>query len=84
MAKSNEEKARELALEMGQEGSFMYSHAMSILTKMAEWKEQQIIDWVRKNAYIYIIPENDSEGNLCETFLEDAFIDDFRKAMKGE
>jgi len=89
---TNEQKAREIAIEFGKDYSDFagYTEVKSCTEcyesaiEMAKWKEQQMIDWIRKNAYIYIVTENDSEGNLCEKFLEDAFIDDFKKAMKGE
>lgn len=84
---TNGQKAREIADKNerfygGEYESFneCYKAAM----EMAEWKEQQMIDWVRKNAYRYIDTDNDSEGHLCERFFEDAFIDDFKKAMKGK
>lgn len=35
-------KIKELAFEMGEEGSFGYSHAFSILSKLNEWQKQQM------------------------------------------
>lgn len=82
---ANEQKARELASFENYDGlKSINDNVYELLIEMAEWKEQQMIDWVRKNAYRYIDTDNDSEGHLCERFLEDAFIDDFKKAMKGE
>ena len=73
MAMKDEEKARELALEMGQEDSFMYSHAMSILTKMAAWKKQQIIEkaekWMKKN-HVHYINTNIPTEQLIEDFKQ--------------
>lgn len=45
---------------------------------------ERVISWVRKNAYIYTDTQNDEEGNLMIVFLEEAFIDDLRKAMEDE
>lgn len=45
---------------------------------------ERVIDWVRKNAYIYTDIQNDEEGNLMTVFLEKAFIDDLTKAMEEE
>ena len=41
--KAEYDKIKELALEMGEEGSFGYSHAFSILNKLNEWQKQQMI-----------------------------------------
>lgn len=45
---------------------------------------ERAISWVRKNAYIYTDTQNDEEGNLMIAFLEEAFIDDLKKAMEEE
>ena len=45
---------------------------------------ERAISWVRKNAYIYTDTQNDEEGNLMTTFLEEAFINDLKKAMEEE
>ena len=45
---------------------------------------ERVIDWVRKNTYIYTDIQNDEEGNLMTVFLEKAFIDDLTKAMEEE
>lgn len=81
---TNEDKAKQLYRKYRDTNFAPESAAFNAAIEMAEWKEQQMIDWVRKNAYRYIDTDNDSEGHLCERFLEDAFIDDFKKAMKGE
>jgi hypothetical protein len=39
-AKAEYNKIKELSLEMGEEGSFGYSHAFSILSKLNEWQKQ--------------------------------------------
>lgn len=81
---TNEQKAKKIAEYLNQpNGSNSLLECHQAAMAMAKWKEQQMIDWVRKNAYRYIDTDNDSEGHLCERFLEDAFIDDFKKAMKG-
>lgn len=45
---------------------------------------ERVISWVRKNTYIYTDTQNDEEGNLMTAFLEEAFIDDIKKAMDEE
>jgi len=45
---------------------------------------ERAISWVRKNAYIYTDTQNDEDGNLMIAFLEEAFIDDLKKAMEEE
>ena len=45
---------------------------------------ERVIDWVRKNVYIYTDTQNDEEGNLMAVFLEKAFIDDLKNAMEEE
>lgn len=45
---------------------------------------ERVISWVRKNTYIYTDTQNDEEGNLMIAFLEEAFIDDIKKAMDEE
>ncbi|WP_296865007.1 hypothetical protein [uncultured Methanobrevibacter sp.] len=59
--------------------------AMSNFKFGAWWQKEHIIEkaikWVRENAYIYVDTQNDSEGNLCEVFLETDFINNFKKAM---
>jgi hypothetical protein len=41
--KAEYNKIKELALEIGKEGSFGYSHAFSILSKLNEWQKQQMM-----------------------------------------
>lgn len=87
MSKRSEEKAREY------EDSLDYYHYTSDNPSVAykagyEQAEKDTIEraisWVRKNAYIYTDTQNDEEGNLMIAFLEEAFIDDLKKAMEEE
>lgn len=51
-----------------------------------EWKEQQMIEkaveWLKNNIHDYY--NGDSEFAVCNWLTEDEFINNFKKAMKGE
>lgn len=85
-----EEKAKELAkltnpkLAKYPNLSAVYDYGLDCAMKMAEWKEQQMlekaVEWLRLNADNYTwYDETEGESGMMSVFIE-AFI----KAMKGE
>lgn len=52
----------------------------------AQWGAEQMLRkverWVEKNTCRYIDTQNDEEGYITDVFLENAFVDDLKKATK--
>lgn len=89
---TNEEKAEELRktalpnpLFDGYGMWLCSTNVDEILIKMAEWKEQQMIDkaceWLEENVFDYEYIYYDVGGFVSPEFRIEEFINDFKKAM---
>ena len=89
---TNEEKADILSHEIAQEYDSKEFAAYEAAMEMAQWKEQQMIDWFRKNinkpfkegGYITYKPIKGLHEDVEVYCASERLINDLIKAMKGE
>ena len=78
---TNEEKAKEIAEYLNQpNGSNSLLECHQAAMAMAEWKEQQIIYWLKNKAANYVVCE---EAEFSHYAIK-SMIEDLKKAMKEE
>lgn len=82
-----EEKARELASELIGEDQNQ-KPMIDVIMRMANWKEQQMIDkaceWIEENIVDYEDIYYDVGGFVSPEFHIEEFIKDFKKAMEEQ